>query len=132
MSRINTSLYQQGALVQRKPYSDHATGWHSNPGRDKRSSLLRNVQTGSEAHPASDAMVLGCLPAKVKYYGRKAHHLSPPTTDVKMSGSIPHIPLHTPIAYTRITLPFFSISKVNKSVCKLTSSINKIFNRCLN
>jgi hypothetical protein len=40
-------------------YDDWITGWMvwgSNPGRNKRFSLLKNIQTGAGAQPASNSM----------------------------------------------------------------------------
>jgi hypothetical protein len=57
------------------------------PGRGKDCSILYNVQTGFEDHPASCIMVLGAVSLGVKWQGRESDH-SPPS-EVKIGGTIP-------------------------------------------
>jgi hypothetical protein len=52
---------------------------------------LQDVETGSEAHPASYAMCTGALSPGVKRPGREAGHLPPISAEVKSSVSVhPH------------------------------------------
>jgi hypothetical protein len=56
-------------------------------------SLLRNVHTGSGAHPASYPMgSVGCFPG-VKRQGREADFSPPSTVEVMNGGAIPPLPI---------------------------------------
>jgi hypothetical protein len=55
-------------------------------------SPLHSVQTGSEAHQASNPMGTGAISLRVKRLGREANHTSPSSAEAKSGGVIP--PLH--------------------------------------
>jgi hypothetical protein len=62
------------------------------PGSGNRFSILHNVQTGSEAHPASYPVgIAGCF-SGIKRPGRESDHSPPFSTKVRNDGAIPHPP----------------------------------------
>jgi hypothetical protein len=65
-------------------------GWI--PGRGKRFFLLRNVQTGSGAQPASYTRAPGAPSSGIRRLGREADRSSPPSVEVKNGGAIPPLP----------------------------------------
>jgi hypothetical protein len=58
------------------------------------SSLLHNVQTGSEVHPASYTRVLSAVSPELKQQGCEANNSSTSSAEVKDGGVIPPLP-HT-------------------------------------
>jgi len=54
--------------------------------------IRHNVQTGSEAHPASYSMRTGVISLGIKWPGREADHLHHLVPRSRMRGAIPPLP----------------------------------------
>jgi len=77
----------------------------SNPRTARDFSLLRNVQTGSEAHPASYSMRDSFL--GVKRPGPEVNYSPPSSAEAKTEWIYTSSPLYAFMTWTGKTLPFF-------------------------
>ena len=80
-----------------------------NPGRGKTFSLLHDMQTGSEAHPASYSVgITRVLSQGLSRWGVKLTTHLHLVLRLRISGAIPLLPLHAFSAWTGKTLLFIS------------------------
>jgi hypothetical protein len=73
-------------------YSDGLWAGVRSPAGSRDFSVLYNVQTSSGAYPASYTMGTGVVSMGVKRQGCKAHHLPPPSAEVKNDGATSSLP----------------------------------------